>query len=120
MTVFRPQRRLLYNEDGVPLPDFPADVTATITLAPEDAFGVEGAAQRSVFPVHTSARVTMNINEGRTSAEGDLIAPSVLCLPRKGLRLHSPVMSLSFDTLRTPWNEQWALPNLPRSYCHRH
>jgi hypothetical protein len=75
MTLFLPQFRVPRNETGAPLPDFPADVTGTITLAPEDAFGVEGAASRTVLPLGTVPRIWGDFNEGRSWVEGGLLDP---------------------------------------------
>jgi hypothetical protein len=85
VTLFLRQQRVLYNENQAPLPEFPADVSATILLAPEDAFGVEGATNRRVLPVGKDARLCVDINEGRSWHEGELVSPLALAFAAQGI-----------------------------------
>src|SRR5438046_2399310 len=75
MTLFLPQQRVLLNEDGVAFPAFPSPVTASIDLAPEDAFGVEGAAERRVISIYGALGIGVDLNEGKAWREGQLIEP---------------------------------------------
>jgi hypothetical protein len=73
MTLFLPESRHLADEAGIGRPTFPADVLHTIALAPEDAFGAQGTALRSVLRFGSTARHSANFNDGTSSVEGDLI-----------------------------------------------
>ena len=52
---------------------FPAMVTATLTFAPEDAFGVHAVGVRTTAPKDRPANFTWNANEGSVQWEVELI-----------------------------------------------
>jgi hypothetical protein len=87
MTLFLQQQRRLYIENHPTLPDFPANVSATVLLAPEDAFGVEGASYRRVIPLGRDVQMHADINEGKTWHEGDLLDPLAFQFAAQGTEI---------------------------------
>jgi len=73
MSVYLIQHRGLVLKSGIMPSKFPALVTATITFAPEDAFGVQTVGVRSTAPKDRPAGFLWNANEGTSQWQVDFI-----------------------------------------------
>jgi len=73
MSIYLLQHRGLILKRGTVPSKFPAMVTATLTFAPEDAFGVHTVGVRTTAPKNRPAKVIWNANEGTVQWEIELI-----------------------------------------------
>lgn len=73
MSIYLLQHRGLVLKKGTVPSKFPAMVTATLTFAPEDAFGVHAVGVRTTAPKDRPANFTWNANEGSVQWEVELI-----------------------------------------------
>ena len=73
MSIYLLQHRGLVLKSGAVPSKFPAMVTATMTFAPEDAFGVHTVGVRSTAPKDRPARFIWNANEGTAQWQVEFI-----------------------------------------------
>lgn len=100
MSIHLLQHRRLVLKSGTVPSKFPAMVTATMTFAPEDAFGVHAVGVRSTAPKDRPAHLIWNSNEGTAQWQVELIERVTTTLNRENFKasLDGNKLVLTFNT----------------------